>query len=189
MAFNRIRILNTLNTSIYSVYYQIASNRQLLDSGCKASVKLVHYLYEPKGHSIRDQLRIRLTPYIYKQIGHARSSQLYSCYTGQVVDQQYQRYINEMLFSYQNIFCTAYLENILIYSQSPEEDQNYVKPVLQRNLDTGLEADIRECTFHVTRTKFPRLIVSTEGIEVDPEKIEAVKDWEISGNTTDIGEE
>jgi hypothetical protein len=33
----------------------------------------------------------------------------------------FQRYINETLFEYLNVFCTAYLDDVLIYSQNLEE--------------------------------------------------------------------
>jgi hypothetical protein len=33
----------------------------------------------------------------------------------------FQRFINNTLFDYLNVFCTAYINNILIYSQSQEE--------------------------------------------------------------------
>jgi hypothetical protein len=33
----------------------------------------------------------------------------------------FQRFINNTLFNYLNVFCTAYINNILIYSQSQEE--------------------------------------------------------------------
>jgi hypothetical protein len=97
----------------------------------------------------------------------------------------FQRYINETLFEYLNVFCTAYLDDVLIYSQNLEEHQEHVKLVLQRLMDAGLEVDIRKCEFHVTKTKFLGLIVSTNGLEMDPEKIEVVKNWEVPTNITE----
>jgi hypothetical protein len=42
----------------------------------------------------------------------------------------FQRFINNTLFNYLNVFCTVYINNILIYSQSQEEHTQYVKMVL-----------------------------------------------------------
>ena len=42
----------------------------------------------------------------------------------------YQRYINDVLFNYLDNFCTAYLDNILIYSDDPLEHAIHVKKVL-----------------------------------------------------------
>jgi hypothetical protein len=44
----------------------------------------------------------------------------------------YQRYMNNILFDYLNVFCTAYLNDILIYSEDPLEHKTHVKLVLER---------------------------------------------------------
>src|ERR1035437_6677372 len=89
----------------------------------------------------------------------------------------YQRYMNDVLFDYLDDFCTVYLDDILIYSEDPSEHQEHVRKVLQRLRDAGLQADIKKSEFNVKRTKYLGFIVSTEGIEVDPEKIAVVKNW------------
>jgi transposase InsO family protein len=89
----------------------------------------------------------------------------------------YQRYMNDVLFDYLDDFCTAYLDDILIYSSNAAEHELHVRKVLERLRAAGLQADIRKCEFGVTRTKYLGFIVSTDGIEVDPEKIEVIRDW------------
>jgi hypothetical protein len=42
----------------------------------------------------------------------------------------YQRYMNKVLFDYLDNFCTAYLDDILIYSDNVLEHKYYVKLVL-----------------------------------------------------------
>jgi len=42
----------------------------------------------------------------------------------------YQRYINNVLFNYLNDFCTAYLDNIIIYSKNKLEYKEYIHKVL-----------------------------------------------------------
>jgi len=42
----------------------------------------------------------------------------------------YQRYINNVLFDYLNDFCTAYLDNIIIYSKNKLEHKEHVRKVL-----------------------------------------------------------
>ena len=44
----------------------------------------------------------------------------------------YQQYMNNVLFDYLDDFVTAYLDNILIYSEDPLEHKMHVKKVLQR---------------------------------------------------------
>ena len=89
----------------------------------------------------------------------------------------YQRYMNDVLFDYLDVFCTAYLDDIIIYSEDPLQHTEHVRKVLERLRKAGLQADIKKSEFRVTRTKFLGFIVSTKGIEIDPSKIEVIKDW------------
>jgi hypothetical protein len=88
----------------------------------------------------------------------------------------YQRYMNNVLFDYLDVFCTAYLDDILIYSSNKLEHKEHVKKVLARLWEAGLQADIKKCEFRVHRTKYLGFIISTEGIEVDQDKIQAIHD-------------
>ena len=42
----------------------------------------------------------------------------------------FQRFINNVLFDYLDNFCTAYIDDILIYLDDPLEHETYVKKVL-----------------------------------------------------------
>lgn len=86
----------------------------------------------------------------------------------------YQRYMNDVLFDYLDDFCTAYMDDIMIYSDNEIEHEIHVKKVLQRLRDAGLQADIRKCEFSVTKTKHLGFIVSTDDLEVDPEKVQVL---------------
>jgi transposase InsO family protein len=90
----------------------------------------------------------------------------------------FQRFINTTLGEYLDDFCTAYVDDILIYSNTMEEHTEHVNKVLQRLIDAGLQASLEKCEFHVTRTKFLGFIISTDGLEVDPKKVEAIQNWQ-----------
>ena len=90
----------------------------------------------------------------------------------------YQRYMNDMLFDYLDVFCTAYLDDILIYSEDPLQHEEHVRKVLERLRSAGLQADIKKCEFSVTSTKYLGFIISTDGIATDPEKTAVVSAWE-----------
>ena len=89
----------------------------------------------------------------------------------------YQQYMNNVLFNYLDDFCTVYLDDILIYSDNELNHDAHVHKVLQRLQDAGLQADIKKCEFSMKRTKYLGFIISTDEIEVDSEKISAVKSW------------
>ena len=71
-------------------------------------------------------------------------------------------------------FLMAYLDDLHIYSESKEEHTEHVKKVLQHLQEAGLQADIQKYKFLVTKTKYLGFIISTEGLAVDPEKIQAI---------------
>jgi len=76
----------------------------------------------------------------------------------------FQRYINKVLHGLLDDFCTAYLDDILIYSDDPLEHEAHVAQVLKRLYEAGLQADIKKSEFAVTKTKFLGLIISTKSI-------------------------
>jgi Reverse transcriptase (RNA-dependent DNA polymerase) len=86
----------------------------------------------------------------------------------------YQRYINDFLFDYLDNFCTAYLDDIIIYSNNELEHETYMKKVLERLQNARLQMDIKKCKFEVKRTKYLRFIVSTNGIKADLDKVKVV---------------
>ena len=91
----------------------------------------------------------------------------------------FQRYINKVLHGLLDDSCTAYLDDILIYSEDPLQHEDHVAQVLKRLQEAGLQADIKKSEFAVTKTKFLGLIISTQGIQKDPEKVAVVQDWPV----------
>jgi len=78
--------------------------------------------------------------------------------------------MNDVLFDYLDDFCTAYLDDILIYSDNELDHQQHVQKVLERLCKAGLQADIKKSEFSTKRTKYLGFIISTKGIEADLEK-------------------
>ena len=89
----------------------------------------------------------------------------------------FQRHINNVLMDYLDVFCTAYLDDIIIYSEIPKEHHNHVTKVIRRLLDAGLQVDVKKSEFSVTRTKYLGFVITTDGIEVDQDKISVIRDW------------
>ena len=83
--------------------------------------------------------------------------------------------MNNVLFNYLDNFCTAYLDNILIFSNNKLEHKHHMRKVLKRLHNTSLQINLKKCEFHVTRTKYLGFIISTNSIKVNPNKISVVK--------------
>ena len=89
----------------------------------------------------------------------------------------WQHLINDTLFDFLHRFAQAYLDDILIYSKTLKEHHSHVCQVLQCLREAGLQADIDKYEFHIQETKFFGLIVSTEGIRIDPPKVSTILNW------------
>jgi hypothetical protein len=86
--------------------------------------------------------------------------------------------MNNVLFEYLDDFYTAYLDDIIIYSKNAEEHELHVRKVLVKLRDASLQVNIKKYEFSVTRTRYLGFIISMDGIEVDPEKVSAIKKWQ-----------
>ncbi|ODM22623.1 hypothetical protein SI65_00212 [Aspergillus cristatus] len=91
----------------------------------------------------------------------------------------FQRFINDTLMDYLDEFLTAFVDGLLIYSKNTTEHELHVKKVLERLRAAGLQASIKKCEFHVTQTKYLGFILTTDGIEVDPEKTAVICNWAV----------
>lgn len=98
----------------------------------------------------------------------------------------FQHFVNDVLRPYLDVFCTAYIDDILIFSDSLEEHKKHVNLVLEALSNAGLQLDVDKCEFHKTEVLYLGLIISTNGISMDPEKVSAIVDWETPQNTTDV---
>ena len=75
---------------------------------------------------------------------------------------------------YLDHFVVVFVNDILIYSQSKEEHDDHLRIVLHALKDHQLYAKFSKCEFLLTEVKFLEHVVSTSGVSVDPEKVEAV---------------
>jgi hypothetical protein len=98
----------------------------------------------------------------------------------------FQNFINDVLAPYIDQFCTMYLDDTLIYSDTFEEHQEHVNLVLEAFEKAGLHLKPGKCEFYHQEVKYLHLIICMEGIKMDPEKITAVQDWEAPRNLKDI---
>ena len=89
----------------------------------------------------------------------------------------FQHYINHALFDLLDKTCTAYLDDVLVYSTTRKEHRQHVREVVTRLRDAGLQIDIKKCEFEAQETKYLGLVVTTDGIKMDPAKVQAILDW------------
>ncbi len=71
-----------------------------------------------------------------------------------------------------------YLDDILIYTE--DLGQLHVKAVrwvLEQLRKHGLYANLKKCHFHENEVQFLGFVVLAQSIEIEEERIEAIRDW------------
>jgi len=86
----------------------------------------------------------------------------------------FQKYINNTLREHLNKFCTAYLNNILIYFNNKLEHKIHVKLILRKLQEANLQMNIIKCEFHITQVLYLELIIIIEEIKMNSSKINII---------------
>ena len=92
----------------------------------------------------------------------------------------FQRYINHNLREFLDIFCSAYLDDVIIYSNGSRSDHRQkVRAVIEKLAAAGLQLDWEKSSFEADEVKYLGFIIEAgKGIKTDPEKIRAIREWE-----------
>jgi len=86
----------------------------------------------------------------------------------------FQKYINNTLREHLNKFCTAYLNDILIYFNNELEHEIHVKLILRKLREADLQMNIIKYEFHVTQVLYLELIIIIEEIKMNSSKIDII---------------
>jgi len=98
----------------------------------------------------------------------------------------FEGYINDTIQEALDCFTSAYLDDILIYSNSIEEHDEHVKWVIERLLKAGLYLKPEKCEFHKETIKYLGLIISKKGISMDQDKVDTVWNWSREKKTLNV---
>jgi hypothetical protein len=89
----------------------------------------------------------------------------------------FMRLTNHLLLAFIGIFVVVYFDDILIYSKNLDDHVVHVKSVLDVLRKEKLFANLKKCTFYTDKLVFLGFVVSAQGIQVDEEKVRAIRDW------------
>ena len=90
----------------------------------------------------------------------------------------FQKMMNEIFHDMSNV-CVVYIDDLMIFTEkdNQEEHDRVVLKVLRRLHDNDLFVKPEKCCFRVTEVDFLSMIVSCDGIKMDPEKVNAILKW------------
>ncbi|GKA41867.1 putative reverse transcriptase domain-containing protein [Tanacetum coccineum] len=94
--------------------------------------------------------------------------------------------MNRVCKPFMDKFVIVFIDDILIYSKNKKEHEEHLKAVLELLKKEKLYAKFSKCEFWILKVQFIGHMIDSQGIHVDPAKIESIKDWESPKTPTKI---
>lgn len=69
---------------------------------------------------------------------------------------------------------TVYLDDILVFSESPEQHEQHLRWVFNQLSKNNIFVKQKKCSFGITKMEYLGHIVTPKGVAVDPEKTDAI---------------
>lgn len=89
----------------------------------------------------------------------------------------FQHMMNDICCDYLNDFVVIYLDYTLIFSKNEEEHEHHIHLVLEKLLQQGPYAKLKECYFYQPSIEFLGYIISGNGISINTENIKMITKW------------
>ncbi|GJZ24804.1 reverse transcriptase domain-containing protein [Tanacetum coccineum] len=94
--------------------------------------------------------------------------------------------MNRVCKPYLDKFVIVFIDDILIYSRNEEEHANHLRIILELLRKEKLYAKFSKCDFWIHIVQFLGHLIDSQGLHVDPAKIEAVKNWTSPTTPTEV---
>lgn len=98
----------------------------------------------------------------------------------------FQALMNRVLHPYLDKSVVVYLDDILIFSRTPEEHLTHLEQVFSALEQHQLYVGMEKCGFGLKEVDFLGHIVSGDGIRPDPAKVEAVQQWPVPSSVREV---
>ncbi|GJW39745.1 putative reverse transcriptase domain-containing protein [Tanacetum coccineum] len=94
--------------------------------------------------------------------------------------------MNRVCKPYLDKFVIVFIDDILIYCHNKEEHANHLRKILELLKKEKLYAKFFKCDFWISIVQFIGHVINSQGIHVDPTKIEVDKNWASPTTPTEV---
>lgn len=98
----------------------------------------------------------------------------------------FQRVMEKCMGSFNHREVLVFLDDLIVFSSTPEEHEERLLRVLNRLRDFGLKLSPEKCQFFRKSVRYLGHIVSENGVETDPNKITALTSWPRPNNISEL---
>ena len=98
----------------------------------------------------------------------------------------FQRLMESCLGELHLNWCIIYLDDIIVFSQTPEEHIHRLRAVFNKLRTAGLKLKPSKCDLLKKEIKYLGHVVSNERVSTDPDKIKAVTEWPQPTTVTEV---
>ncbi|MBW0553874.1 hypothetical protein O181_093589 [Austropuccinia psidii MF-1] len=89
----------------------------------------------------------------------------------------FQNLFNNIFYDILDIYVVVYLDEIVVFSKSEEENVTNLSTVLARLQANEVFAKASKCLFHVSSVDYLGYVVSYEGLKMDEAKFQKICNW------------
>jgi hypothetical protein len=97
----------------------------------------------------------------------------------------FQGYVNWVLRDCWDICCIAYLNDIVVYSNTQEVHTQHVRAVLEKLHDAGLYFKPSKCGFNAQRIGYVGFVVTPDRVEMELDCIRTISKWPMPASSHD----
>nr|GEY51449.1 hypothetical protein [Tanacetum cinerariifolium] len=94
--------------------------------------------------------------------------------------------MNRVCKPYLDKFVIVFIDDILIYSENKKDHEEHLKTILELLKNEKLYAKFSKCDFLLESVDFLGHVIDSDGVDVDPAKVEAIRNWSATTTPTEV---